>query len=158
MKIDCIIDSKTLTLSLNSNKPLSLILMENIGNDTVNCAGSFNPETIVLLNGVPTISSLVPAFECDGKEITTFESFRVSKQMKELEHAYETVGVHPCLDCNPSRSMLLDYLASEGIDDPAVLKKELSILPCSCIDLNDQVEIVRKLIEFRRNKQRVRRS
>ena len=32
MKIDCNIDGKTLTLSLNSNKPLSLILQENLDN------------------------------------------------------------------------------------------------------------------------------
>ena len=33
MKIDCTIDGKTLTLSLNSDKPLSLILRENTGDD-----------------------------------------------------------------------------------------------------------------------------
>ena len=32
MKIDCVIDGKALSLSLNSNKPLSLILAEDIQN------------------------------------------------------------------------------------------------------------------------------
>ena len=41
MKIDCNIDGKTLTLSLNSNKPLSLILQENLDNqsNTAHCKG-----------------------------------------------------------------------------------------------------------------------
>lgn len=158
MKIDCTIDGKTLSLNINSNKPLSLILKENLGNETVNTAGSFNPESLVFIDGQPVISSLVPAFECEGKEIVTFESFRDTPQMKEIEHAYTLVGVHPCLDCNPSRSMMIEALANDGVDDPAVLKKELAMIGCSCIDLNDQVEVVRKLIETRRNKQRVRRS
>ena len=154
MKLDCTVDGKTLTLSLNSNKPLSLILKENLGNETVNPAGW----SLVFLNGTLVISSLVPAFECEGKEITTYEGFRTTKQMREIEHAYDAVGVHPCIDCNPSRALLIETLANDGIEDDAKLKKELSILPCSCMDLNDQAEIVKKLIEFRRNKQRVRRS
>lgn len=158
MKIDCTVDGKALTLNINSDKPLSLILRENLGNETINTAGCFNPESLVFLDGVPVISSIVPAFECDGKEIVTFESFRTSPAMKDIEAAYAKVGVHPCLDCTPSRSMMIDSLANDSKDDPVLLKKELAMIGCSCIDLNDQVQVVGKLIEIRRNKQRVRKS
>ena len=36
MKIDCTIDGKALSLSINSNKPLSLILEEDIQNSSLN--------------------------------------------------------------------------------------------------------------------------
>lgn len=35
MKIDCTIDGKALSLSVNSNKPLSLILMEDLDRKSV---------------------------------------------------------------------------------------------------------------------------
>ena len=35
MKIECTIDGKALTLSVNSNKPLSLIIMEDLENQSL---------------------------------------------------------------------------------------------------------------------------
>ena len=84
MKIDCTIDGKTLTLSLNSDKPLSLILRDNTGdNDTVNhCNGAMCGLCTVLVDGKVMLSCMVPAFEIRGKNVTTFESFRKSKKEK----------------------------------------------------------------------------
>ena len=74
MKIDCTIDGKTLTLSLNSNKPLSLILRENIGIDNINhCTGKMCGLCTVLLDGKAVLSCLVPAFELNGKEVIADE-------------------------------------------------------------------------------------
>ena len=65
MKIDCNIDGKTLTLSLNSNKPLSLILQENLDNqsNTAHCKGRMCGLCAVLVDGKAELSCMVPAFE-----------------------------------------------------------------------------------------------
>ena len=157
MKVDCTIDGKTLTLTLNSNKPLSKILRENIGNDTVNTCTECCGRCIVLMDDEPVLSCLVPAFELNGKNITTFENFQRTRQMKDIEKAYEAAGVHPCCDCYPSRSLLIESLVNEGVEDRDVLKRELSIVKCSCMDVDDQISVVHKAIEMRRNR-RVRRS
>ena len=54
MKIDCSIDGKTLTLSLNSNKPLSLILSENIGDGAAvnHCSKTGAPVSAEILAGL----------------------------------------------------------------------------------------------------------
>ena len=84
MKIDCTIDGKTLTLSLNSDKPLSLILRENMGDEGYvnHCSGRMCGLCAVLVDGKAVLSCMVPAFEIRGKTVTTFESFRRSKEMK----------------------------------------------------------------------------
>ena len=159
MKIDCIIDGKTLTLSLNSDKPLSLILRENTGDiDTVNhCNGEMCGLCTVLVDGKAMLSCMVPAFEIRGKTVTTFETFRRSLNMKDIDKAYESVGSYPCSECYASRSLIFDSLIEEGITDPEDILKELSIVKCSCMDPEDAIKIVRKGIEIRR-KRNVRRS
>ena len=159
MKIDCSIDGKTLTLSLNSNKPLSLILSENIGDSSAvnHCKGNMCGLCTVLVDGKPTLSCMVPAFEIRGKEIITFEGFQKTKGMKDIEKAYEAVGASPCPDCYESRTMIFESLISDGISDTDEILKELSIIRCPCLDPEDAVDIVIKGIDIRR-KRRVRRS
>ncbi len=158
MKIDCTIDGKTLTLSLNSDKPLSLILRENTGdNDAVNhCNGSMCGLCAVLVDGKVMLSCMVPAFEIRGKNVTTFDSFRKTKNMKDIEKAYESVGSTPCQECYASRSLIFESLIDEGISDPEEILKELSIVKCPCMDPEDEIMIVRRGIEIRR-KRNVRR-
>ena len=159
MKIDCTIDGKTLTLSLNSDKPLSLILRENMGDDgAVNhCNGEMCGLCTVLVDGKAMLSCMVPAFEIRGKEIITFEGFQKTRGMKDIEKAYETVGAAPCPDCYESRTMIFESLISDGISDADEILKELSIIRCNCLDPEDAVNIVMKGIDIRR-KRRVRRS
>ncbi len=159
MKIDCSIDGKTLTLSLNSNKPLSLILSENIGDGAAvnHCRGDMCGLCAVLVNGKPMLSCMVPAFEIRGKEIITFESFQKTRAMKDIEKAYELVGAAPCRECYASRTMIFESLISDGVSEPEEIIKELSIVRCPCMDTEDEVNIVLKAIDIRR-KRRVRRS
>ena len=158
MKIDCTIDGKTLTLSLNSDKPLSLILRENIGIDSINhCNGKVCGLCAVLLDGKAVLSCLVPAFELNGKEVITFEAFQRTRGMKDIEKAYEMVGAAPCPDCYESKTMIFESLISDGVSEPDEILKELSIIRCHCLDPEDAVKIVLKGIDIRR-KRRVRRS
>ncbi len=159
MKIDCTIDGKTLTLSLNSDKPLSLILRENMGDDgAVNhCNGEMCGLCTVLVDGKAMLSCLVPAFEIRGKTVVTFDSFRKTRNMKDIEKAYEAAGRFPCSECYASRSLIFESLIEEGITDEEEILKELSIVRCPCMDPEDAISIVRKGIEIRR-KRNVRRT
>ena len=143
MKVDCTIDGKTLSLSLNSDKPLSLIINENLGagSGTYHCNG---------------ISCLVPAFELRGKEVQTFDGFRRTKAFKDLEKAYDAVGAYPCSDCYEARSIIFHSLIADDVTDRSEILKELSVIKCSCMDPDDQVAIVKQGMAIRSGK-RVRR-
>ena len=88
MKIECTIDGRRLSFSLNSNKPLSLVLQENCDYTSVNahCRGKNCGLCLVLLDNTPVLSCMVPAFEIHGKTITTFESSHLKKKLKDVSH------------------------------------------------------------------------
>ena len=91
MRIDCTVDGKTLNISINSNKPLSLILQENLDNQstTAHCKGRMCGLCAVLVEGKAELSCMIPAFELKNKHITTFDQFQKSKEMKDIVKAYE---------------------------------------------------------------------
>lgn len=159
MKIDCTIDDKTLTLSLNSDKPLSLILRENMGEEgSVNhCSGAMCGLCAVLVDGKAMLSCMVPAFEIRGKTVVTFESFRRTRGMRDIEKAYESVGAYPCPDCYASRTIIFESLIDEAITDKEQILRELAMVRCPCMDPEDEIMIVQRGIELRR-KRNVRRS
>lgn len=174
MKIECTIDGKRLSFSLNSNKPLSLVLQENCDNTSINahCRGNNCGLCLVLLDNTPVPSCMVPAFEVQGKKIVTFKSAELKKKIKDVERAYEDLGIAPCEDCYASRTILFDYLANFIIaktkERPSFdsdvepyniesLIKEMSIIKCNCMDYQDIKQILNK-IRIMREKKNGRRS
>lgn len=159
MKIDCTIDGKTLTLSLNSNKPLSLILQENLGNQSASshCKGRMCGLCAVLVEGKAELSCMIPAFELKGKSIVTFDQFQKTKEMKDIAKAYETLGIEPCKDCYSSRSIIFESLISNGEKTPEEIKRTMSAVRCPCMDGDDEVKVALKALEIRR-KRNVRRT
>ena len=174
MKIECTIDGRRLSFSLNSNKPLSLVLQENCDYTSVNahCRGKNCGLCLVLLDNTPVLSCMVPAFEIHGKTITTFESSHLKKKLKDVEKAYDDLGIKPCEDCYASRSILFDYLAdiilSKTSEHPSFdngvepfnaesLIEEMSIIKCTCMDLHDVKQILNR-IRIIREKRIGRRS
>ena len=158
MKIDCTIDGKTLTLSLNSNKPLSLILQDNLDNQstTSHCKGRMCGLCAVLVDGKAELSCMVPAFELKGKNIMTYDQFQKSRNMKDIAKAYEVVGSEPCKDCYASRSIIFESLISSGETTPDEIKRTMSAVKCSCMEGSDEVAIVNRALDIRR-KRNVRR-
>lgn len=164
MKIECIIDGKALSLSLSSDKPLSLILAENLNNSSINasCHGGNCGNCIVLMNGRAALSCLVPAFRIRGSSIITFESFSKSRDFRDIEKAYQSTGFRPCPNCIASRTMLIENILRryENNDlDPEVeeILQENSIIKCHCLDQNSLIGIVRESLSYRR-KRNVRRA
>ena len=159
MRIDCTVDGKTLNISINSNKPLSLILQENLDNQstTAHCKGRMCGLCAVLVEGKAELSCMIPAFELKNKHITTFDQFQKSKEMKDIVKAYESLGVEPCKDCYASRSIIFESLISSGEKDEEEIKRTLSAVRCSCMNGEDEVNIVKKAQDIRK-KRNLRRS
>ena len=168
MKIECTIDGTRLSFSLNSNKPLSLVLQENFNHTSVNahCRGKNCGLCLVLLDNTPVLSCMVPAFEIQGKTITTIESNYLKNKLKDVDKAYSDLGIRPCEDCYASRSILFDYLAdiilAKTSEHPSFdnsiepfnvesLINEMSIIKCTCMDLHD-VRLILNRIRIIREK------
>ncbi len=183
MKIECTIDGKALSLSVNSNKPLSLILMEDVGNRTLlcHCKGEACGNCIVLLNDEATLSCVIPAFRLKDATISTFENYQKTRLCRDIERAYQRNGNTPCPNCYASKTLIIESIlqsltsartnrfnspmlsrprptpvAEDSLDEQAIIQ-ELSLNTCQCMHMGELVQIVETALTFRRRK-RVRRN
>jgi carbon-monoxide dehydrogenase small subunit len=183
MKIECTIDGKALSLSVNSNKPLSLILMEDVGNKSIisHCKGKACGNCIVLLNNEAVLSCVIPAFRLKDAVIKTFESYQKTRQYRDIERAYEATGNTPCPNCYASKTLIIESILQESTNNSRVrllgrnnpplqnpgeeeekldkkdLIQELSLNTCQCMDMSELLQIVEIALTYRRRK-RVRRN
>lgn len=164
MKIECSIDGKGLSLSMNSNKPLLDILSENIDNDSirVKCHGMHCGNCIVLLDNEAVLSCLVPAFEIRGKNIVTFDYFSKSRNFRDIERAYNSTGIIPCDYCYNSKTLLIEsivnrYVTSNTLPENSDLIPEMNIIKCNCMDIDAFKEIIHTTISYRKRRN-VRKS
>ncbi|MFA6689249.1 MAG: 2Fe-2S iron-sulfur cluster-binding protein [Sphaerochaetaceae bacterium] len=181
MKIECTIDGKHLSLSVNSNKPLSLILMEEAGNQSLNsrCRGNNCGNCIVLLNGEAVLSCMIPAFRLRGADIKTFDSFQKTRACHDIERAYAATGSKPCPNCYAAKTLIIESIL-QGLErpddsqpfplpargrvqnlteelDPENIIQELELNRCRCMDSAELLQIVNIAAGYRRRR-RVRRN
>ncbi|MGH0053957.1 MAG: 2Fe-2S iron-sulfur cluster-binding protein [Sphaerochaetaceae bacterium] len=183
MKIECTIDGKALSLSVNSNKPLSLILMEDVGTRSINshCKGKACGNCIVLLNDEAALSCVIPAFRLRDATVKTFDSYQKTRLYRDIERAYKATGNTPCPNCYASKTLIIESilqemtnstrnrtlgrnnlpLPSENQNEEPTLDKEsiiheLSLNTCQCMDMAELLQIVETALSYRRRK-RVRR-
>ena len=170
MKIECFIDGKRTLLMVNSNKPLNLILMEDVESSQFNarCRDGNCGNCVVLMNDEAVLSCLTPAFRLRDAHITTFEGYKKTRFWHDLERAYEDAKSQPCPLCFPSKTLIFESLLrtigkpSEGEDNDSSLEdetiiKELSLNRCTCLDARELVEIFNSAANYRRRR-RVRRN
>ncbi len=181
MKIECTIDGKALSLSVNSNKPLSLILLEDVGNKTIlsHCKGKACGNCIVLVNDEAALSCVIPAFRLRDATIKTFESYQKTRQYRDIERAYQATGNTPCPNCYASKTLIIESIlqdltnsrnktygrnnlptkeeqTEEKLDKKAIIQ-ELSLNTCQCMDMSELLQIVEIALTYRRRR-RVRRN
>ena len=182
MTLDCTIDGKMLSLSVNSSKPLLQILSEDVDNNTLtsNCHGDGCGNCLVLVNGYAVLSCMVPAFRLKDADIQTFESFSKTRQYRDIERAYQATGNSPCPNCYASRTLLIESILqsltgahhadkenpmprgsvigeSNKLDEKTIVK-ELSLNTCQCMDTGELLQIVELALSYRSRKNVIRRA
>jgi carbon-monoxide dehydrogenase small subunit len=169
MKINCTIDNKSISLTVNSNKPLNLILMEDVEapNMDARCRDGFCGNCVVLLNDEAVLSCLIPAFKLKGARVLTFDGFKRTRFWHDLERAYEDTGSHPCPHCYASKTLIFEALlqtivkSDEGPsrdEEPSeeTIVEEIALNRCPCLDAHEMIDIFKAAATYRRRR-RVRR-
>lgn len=115
MRLTCNINGTQYSLAVNSDKPLSEILRENIITFAENsqCMGASCGNCIVLINGSAALSCLVPAFKLNGASILTFEGFQKTRFCHDIERAFTDVGNQPCPQCYPSKTIIIESILNK---------------------------------------------
>jgi aerobic-type carbon monoxide dehydrogenase small subunit (CoxS/CutS family) len=170
MKIECSIDGKNIILNVNSNKPLSQILTDELetGVTLASCNSEEHGGCMVLVNEEVVLASLVPAFRLRGAKITTFTAYQKSRFWHDLERAYEDTGSHPCPNCYASKSLIFEsLLQSVGKVDPSQdleeqteeenIVREVRLNSCPCLDAHEIIDIYKAAATYRKRRRGVRR-
>lgn len=163
MRINCTIDDTYYTINVNADKPLNRILEETVETFTSNskCLGADCGNCIVLVNGICTLSCLVPAFKLSNANIQTYEGFSKTRNCHDIERAYRESGIHPCRQCYASKTLLIESLLQK-IDkdrvsgmrgsvklDSAFVAKEMSINTCRCLDSAQLEKVIYLAYQYR---------
>lgn len=178
MRIDCTIDGKEYTLSVNSDKPLLQILVEDFENDSMksSCKGAYCGNCIVMLNNNAVLACLVPAFRLKDAVVETYDSFRKTKDFRIINKAYQTVGCMPCRQCFPSKTLIIQSVIltlerrQKQIDSvqnfssakhfansintqmelDSFVRNELSLNSCPCTEIGELAKVVKYCFDYRR--------
>ena len=115
MRLNCNINGSQYSLVVNSDKPLSEILKEQIITfaDNSQCQGASCGNCIVLINGNAALSCLLPAFKINGASILTFEGFQKTRFCHDIERAYAEIGNQPCPQCYPSKTIIIESILNK---------------------------------------------
>ena len=156
MKINCNIDGNNYSLNENANKPLNKILQELIDTFAINnsCLETNCGNCIVMINGMCSLSCLIPAFKVQGAQILTFDGFRKTRGFHDIERAYEETESQPCEQCLPSKTLLIESILRKMEKEKTRLKqgssvvsrdyiaREISVSKCNCIDVAQLEKII----------------
>ena len=115
MRLNCNINGSQYSLVVNSDKPLSEILKEQIITfaDNSQCRGASCGNCIVLINGNAALSCLLPAFKINGSSILTFEGFQKTRFCHDIERAYAEIGNQPCPQCYASKTIIIESILNK---------------------------------------------
>ncbi|MBR1918938.1 MAG: 2Fe-2S iron-sulfur cluster binding domain-containing protein [Spirochaetales bacterium] len=166
MRVELVVDGKTLSLNVSSDKPLSALLRENVEIKSLNscCNGNICGNCIVLLDGKAVLSCLVPAFNVKNSTVVTFDSFSKTKEYRDIESAYATLGIEPCQNCYASKTLMIEnilrrYEESElennkkSEDDfISELLHENALIKCYCMDSSSFIAVVMESLNNRRKR------
>ena len=121
MKIELTVDGKYLALSVSSDKPLNLLLRDDLEIKSVHshCNGSMCGNCIVLLEGRAVLSCMIPSFAVRGKTIVTYDGFCRTRDYRDIEKAFNACSAFPCDTCYASRVLLIESIVRPA--DPLLL-------------------------------------
>jgi len=174
MLLNFIVDSKKISLNVNSDKPLNKILMDDLGNTSINssCNNANCGNCVVLLNNQAVLSCITPAFKLNGATVQTFETYKATRFYRDIQKAYTEVGRSPCPRCYASKTLIIESILRSLISiktkekikrdsleekDKQFIYNELSLNSCHCIETQQLIKIVEKALLYR-GKHRVRKS
>ncbi|AEC02991.1 hypothetical protein [Parasphaerochaeta coccoides] len=182
MKLDFQLDNKKISVNVNADKPLSLILAEDIPKDF-----SWNPffgsltREPVFIDDELVLPAQMPAFRVRGTTIRSYNGFRKTRLCRDIERAYAFHECYPDGGSYAAITMILESMITD-IDasktparistpeenpnrptaepttlDMVTIEQDLDDIACTTMDVGQLILIARTAAEYRRRRN-VRRN
>lgn len=148
MTIDLIVNGEDMKIRAEPAERLAEVLRRSRAAPslTIDCGGGFCGKCLVLLDGKPVASCLVPAFRARGSEVVSYEGFMSTQEAAQVEAALTAAGARLCPFCKPAYSLALGFIAENrariGEDEALAI---VSSVRCTCSDPSAVVEAARAL-------------
>ncbi|CAD7842190.1 hypothetical protein S1OALGB6SA_1882 [Olavius algarvensis spirochete endosymbiont] len=111
---------------------------------------------LILLDGNPMHSCLIPAFELRLRDIWTMEGISARKEFEDLVAGFELANAKLCSFCAPSRALVAEALLKSALNpDMKQLRFTAEAVKCSCNSTLRIIDGLEKAAEFRRERLRV---
>ncbi len=160
MKIDCQLNGKPKEFYVSSDIPLLQLLTEYAHISTLHpdCGKGMCGNCIVLLDDLPVLSCLIPAFEIRGRQITTLERFQKTRDYTDIIKGFERTDSMPCSYCFSSKILLAHGIISRNVSpEPDEILQTYSIHACTCLDVSQIVKAVAQAGTYRGRRRRYAR-
>lgn len=108
---------------------------------------------MVLMNGNPVPSCIVPVFQARNASIETIEHFRKGDECRDILDGFASAGVTMCGYCDAGKILIADaILRSNERPSKDDIKSMFSGNLCRCTSIDDLVEGVRQAAIIRRKR------
>ena len=139
-------------LEVEPRRLLADVLRQDCGCTGVHigCAHGGCGACTVQVEGVPRLSCLCFAVQCDGQKITTVEGLAQDGRLHPLQQAFIDAHGLQCGYCTPGQIMaLLDFVATAENPGDDEIRRAMSGNLCRCTGYQSIVDAVRRAIAAR---------
>ncbi len=157
MKIQFTLNGRQEVLHISSDVPLLQLLTEYSGISSIRpgCDRGRCGNCVVLVNDLPLLSCLVPAFDIRGRQIVTFERFSQTRDFTEIQKGFTQADALPCSFCFASKSMLTHGIISGNTSpQPEEILQAFSLNACTCLEPSRIVQGVQQAGTLRGRRRR----
>ncbi len=153
MKITLTVNRVAKTVEVEPRRLLADVLRHQFGcyGVHIGCAHGACGSCTVHIDGVPTLSCLSFAVQCDGAEITTIEGIAGSDGLDPLQQAFIDEHGLQCGFCTPGYIMaLLPFVERATDPSDAEIREAMAGNICRCTGYQSIVAAVRRVIDAKR--------
>ena len=136
MTINFILNGEDISISAHAQEKALIVLKQFCGIASLHtdCTSGNCGKCIILLNGYPSNSCLIPAFKLRGTEIITLEGIKQTSNYALITDSILEHHASWCIFCESSRILLLSYILDMPIHpETHLIDSILSSIHCKCL-------------------------
>lgn len=123
----------------------------------VNCGDSVCGTCLILMDGRPIQSCLIPAFELRFREIWTMEGLSSQKSYSDIVSGYKAAKVQLCASCAPARALATEALLRQTVRPTAEQAREAAeSVRCGCSSTPRILDAILRSARFREKRSHVK--
>ena len=108
---------------------------------------------MVLMNGDPVHSCILPVFQVRNASIVTLESFSLTHDYADIIEGFEIAGVNMCGFCNAGKIFITHTLLDHNTRPSTVeIREQFSGILCRCTAIEELIAGVKKAGTIRRKR------